>query len=345
MSAEKRRVALVGTGYWGPNIASSFEATGRAEMAWLCDLNPDNLARAAKSRPDVPTTADFDQVLNDATVDSVAVSTPTATHFELAAKALRAGKHVLVEKPITSTSAEAAELTKIAEECGRVLMVGHVFLYNAGIRALKELIDADELGEIYYLSFERTNLGPVRTDVNAMWDLASHDVSIICDLLDAAPDAVSATGQHFLNQEIEDVVFATFAYDDGRKAHVHASWLNPRKVRQLTVVGSKKMVVWNDLNQTNPLQIIDKRVEYPEPGTFYEFRTVCVDGGSNIPQIPVPPPLQEECAHFLDCVESGQTPRSDGSNGETVVRILEAATESLKKDGVTVRCEGGGDGG
>lgn len=340
MTRRLARVALVGTGYWGPNIASSFEATKRAQLAWLCDINPDNLARAATSRPDVPTTDSFARVIADPTVEAVAISTPTATHFSLARQALEAGKHVLVEKPLTSTSAEAAELTRLAAEKGRVLMVGHVFLYNAGIRALKELIDLGEIGDVHYLSFERTNLGPVRTDVNALWDLASHDISIICDLLDAPPDGVSAQGQSFLNPAIEDVVFATFSYADGRQAHVHASWLNPRKVRLLSVVGSKKMVIWNDLDQRAPLQIVDKRVEYPAPGTFYEFKTVCVDGGTVIPQIPVPPPLQEECAHFLDCIETGATPRSDGRNGEVVVRILEAASESLRRGGITIPCGG-----
>ncbi len=342
--SRKLRIALVGIGYWGPNIASSMEATGRAEMAWLCDINPDNLARAAKGRPDVPTTADIKEILNDPSVDAVAVSTPTATHFDIARQVLEAGKHVLVEKPLTATSGEAAELTRLAEAKGLVLMVGHVFLFNAGIRALKDLIDEGEIGDIHYMSFERTNLGPVRTDVNALWDLASHDISILCDLFGAPPDKVSATGQHFLNPEIEDVVFAAFSYADGRTAHIHASWLNPQKVRRLTVVGSRKMVIWNDLEPGQPLQIIDKRVEYPAPGTFYEFKTVCVDGGMVIPSIPVPAPLKEECAHFLDCIESGQKPRTDGENGETVVRLLEAASESIRQGGLTITCSGGADG-
>lgn len=344
MKPRKKRVALVGIGYWGPNVASSLEATGRAELAWLCDTSPDNLARAAKSRPDVALTSDFAQVLADPSVDAIAIATPTATHHALARRALEAGKHVLVEKPLTSTSAEAEDLIAVAEARGLTLMVGHVFLYNAGIRALKDLIDSGEIGEIYYLSFERTNLGPVRTDVNALWDLASHDISILCDLFGALPDTVSAVGQAFLNPSIEDVVFAVFTYADGRRAHVHASWLNPRKVRHLTVVGSQKMVIWNDLDPRAPLQIVDKRVEYPAPGTFYEFKTVCVDGGAIIPQVHVPPPLAEECAHFLDCIDSGARPRSDGRNGRDVVRILEAASESLRRGGATIACSARADG-
>lgn len=338
----KTRIALVGTGHWGPNIAHSMQATGMAEMAWLCDLETDNLARAIMHCPGARTTTDLADILADPDVKAVAVSTPTVTHYHLARQVLEAGKHVLIEKPMTTTVADAESLVQLAESKGLVLMVGHVFMYHAGIRMLKELIDSGEIGDIYYLSFERTNLGPVRTDVNALWDLASHDISILCELMDGPPDSVSAIGQPFLNSSIEDVIFATFNYDDGRKAHVHASWLNPRKIRHLTVVGSRKMVIWDDLDDRAPLQIVDKRVESPAPGTFVEHKTVCVDGGTIIPPLPVPPPLQEECRHFLECVETNATPRSDGKNALMVVRILVAASESLRLNGSTVPCNGAG---
>jgi predicted dehydrogenase len=340
------RVAQIGIGYWGPNVARSLVSTGRADLRWLCDLNADVLAKVAANYPQTRTTADMQDILGDPEVEAVVICTPSVTHHGLARTALEAGKHVLVEKPMTITSAEAEDLVRIAGERKRILMVGHVFQYNLGLRALKTLIDSGELGEIYYMDFERTNLGPVRTDVNALWDLASHDISIVCDLMGRPPDHVSATGKVSLNAGIEDVVFATLSYNGGPYAHIHASWLNPRKVRRLNVIGSKKMAIWDDLDLKAPLQVVDKRVENPAPGhgrdTFLDYKTLCVDGGTYIPEIRLAPPLQEECDHFLRCVAEGSTPRTDGRNGADVVRVLEAATASLRREGVKVPCDRAG---
>jgi predicted dehydrogenase len=334
------RVAQIGVGYWGPNVARSLVSTGKAELRWLCDLNADVLARVAANYPRTRTTTDIRMVLNDPDVQAVAICTPSVTHHDLASQALKAGKHVLVEKPMTTNTKQAEELVRLSEEQSRILMVGHVFQYNLGIRSLKALINSGELGEIYYMDFERTNLGPVRTDVNALWDLASHDISILCDLMGRPPDQVSANGKAALNAGIQDVVFATLSYNAGPYAHMHASWLNPRKVRRLNVIGSKKMAIWDDLDLKSPLQIVDKRVENPAPGldSFLEYKTLCVDGGTFIPEIRLVPPLQEECDHFLHCVATGSTPRTDGRNGADVVRVLEAATESLQRNGVMVPC-------
>jgi len=276
----KIRVALIGIGQWGPNVARSLVVTELAELVWLCDFNKEALAGIANRYPGVRTTTDFSDVLCDPNVDAVAIATPSVTHHALAKRTLVAGKHVLVEKPMTSTLEEAEDLLRIAKARGLVLMVGHVFQYNAAILALKDLIHSGELGEIYYMSFERTNLGPLRTDVNVLWDLVCHDISIICILMGRPPDFVSATGRSFLNSGIEDVIFATFAYAEGPCAHVHASWLSPLKVRQLNVVGREKMAIWDDLDPKAPLKVIDKRVEIPSPGTggdtYLEHKTLCV---------------------------------------------------------------------
>jgi len=326
------QIGLIGTGYWGPNIARSFELTGKATIRWLCDINAAQLAKIASKYPHAKTTSQVDEVLVDETVNVVAISTPASTHFEITRRALGAGKHVLVEKPVTLNSKEALQLIRLAQKKQKVLMVGHVFEYNFTIRALKNLIDSGELGEIYYLNFERTNLGPVRTDVNALWDLAAHDVSIMCYLLDSSPVNVTARGQAFLNGGMEDAVFATFTFANGIIAHVNGSWLNPRKVREIIAVGSKKMAIWNDLDLQSPIRIYDKRIVDPSeiPDTFMAYKTAVVDGGVYIPNIQHNQPLQAECEHFIECVEQGGQPLSDGYSGLRVVLALEAATASIK---------------
>ena len=330
------RIGLIGVGHWGPNIARSMELGGRAEIKWICDLDEQRLARAGERTPRAKLTARVEDMLADPELDAVAISTPVSSHFPLASMAIKAGKHVLVEKPMTATTAEGRELAALADEHGRVLMVGHVFEYNASIRALKRLVDDGELGKVQYMSFVRTNLGPVRTDVNALWDLASHDVSIMTYLLEETPRDVTARGHAWLNQDVEDAVFATFSFATGVLAHVNVSWLNPRKVRRITVVGDRKMAVWDDLDMTRPIQIFDRHVEIgPEaPDNYLDFKTAVVDGGVFIPSIRLNQPLAAECEHFLDCVESGEQPHSGGRSGLRVVAALEAATESMRRDSV-----------
>ncbi len=324
------RVGLVGVGHWGPNVVRSLEGTGRAEVKQICDLNEAALKKIGE-RHAARTTTSFDDLLGDGELDAIAIATPVPTHFKLAKAALEAGKHVLMEKPLTATSEEGRELIRIADERGLVLMVGHVFEYNATIRALKDLINAGELGTIQYMSFSRTNLGPVRTDVNAFWDLASHDVSIMSYFLGEPPMDVTARGQAWLNKDVEDAVFATFGFASGALAHVDVSWLNPRKVRQITVVGDKKMAVWDDLALQHPIQIFDRHVELPDiSDTYLEHKTAVVDGGVFSPSVRLNQPLAEECTHFIDCVENKETPQSDGRNGLQVVLALEAATASMR---------------
>jgi predicted dehydrogenase len=334
------RAALVGTGYWGPNLANSIERTGKAVVHVLCDANPDNLGALARRYPYARATTDFGEVLRDDGVDAVFIATPTATHYELGKRTLEAGKHVLIEKPITTSSPEAAALVQLARERDRVLMVGHVFEYNPAVRAVDDLIKAGELGEIYYMSFERTNLGPVRTDVSALWDLATHDAAIMCDFMSAAPVSVTAKGQSYLNPGIDDVVFATFVFDRGVAAHVHASWLNPNKVRQITVVGSKKMAVCDDLDMRQPVRLYDKRVSLLPlseiTGSFLQHKTLVVDSGAVIPVVHTREPLLNEVDDFFDCIISGKQPRADGVSGWRVVRLMEAADESIARDSIAV---------
>jgi predicted dehydrogenase len=343
LNADMIRIGLIGAGYWGANIAASLEATREAEIAWVCDVEEARANQLAKGRT-ARSTRMLDDVLGDSSISAIAISTPTSTHHMVAKQALNAHKHVLVEKPLTASVAEAIDLIQAARASQRILMVGHVFEYNSTLTAVKQIIKRGELGELYYLSFERTNLGPVRTDVNAMWDLASHDVSIMCDLVGAAPLEVTASGQAFLNRGIEDVVFATFSFANGMKAHVHASWLNPRKVREITVVGSRKMLVWDDLDLQMPVRLFDKRVEglnLTTTGDFFEHKTRLVDGGVFIPTVPMNKPLQAECEHFLECIRTGNRPKSDGESGLRVVCALEGAMRSLKDGCMTVPIEVG----
>jgi predicted dehydrogenase len=334
------QTALVGTGYWGPNLAYAVERTGKAALSWLCDANPKNLSSLARRYPHAKATTDIGEIMDDARVDAVFIATPSATHFELGNQALQAGKHVLIEKPLTTNSREAALLVQLAQERQCVLMVGHVFEYNAAIRTVDDLIKSGDLGEIYYMNFERTNLGPVRTDVGALWDLASHDASIMCDFMSAAPVSVSASGQSYLNPGIEDVVFATFIFDHGTAAHVHASWLNPSKVRQITVVGSKKMAVCDDLDLRQPVRVYDKRISPPPlseiTGSFLQHKTLVIDSGAIIPVVQSREPLLAEVDDFFECILSGKKPRADGVSGWRVVRMMEAADESIACDSVAV---------
>ena len=326
-------IGLIGVGHWGPNLVRSFEQSGRAHVKRVCDLESKRLDLVESRYPGVITTQNLEDVLNDPRVDAIVISTPVHTHFEIAKSALEASKHVMVEKPITSSSAQAYSLIDTAKKMDRTLMVGHVFEYNASILALKKLVTSGELGSVQYMNFVRTNLGPVRTDVNALWDLASHDVSIMSFILEDTPVDVTARGQAYLNPNVEDAVFATFSFSSGVLANVNVSWLNPAKVRQITVVGDKKMAVWDDLDMQRPIQIYDRHVEVPSNvDSYLSYKTAVVDGGVYIPNISLNQPLQAECQHFIECIEKGTTPQSDGWSGLRVVHSLEAATISMQND-------------
>lgn len=340
------RIAVIGVGHWGPNLVRNFDNRDRSRVTWVVDPSPERQALVRSRYPEIRLNADAAPALAADDVDAVVISTPTVTHYRLAKAALAAGKHVLVEKPITTTTAEADELCALARAAGRVLMVGHVFLYNPAVRRVRELIAADHLGTVHYVSMVRTNLGPIRTDVNAAWDLAAHDVSIANFWLAAEPESVSAVGGSWINAGIEDTVFATLRYPREVLVNLHVSWLNPRKTRDVTVVGERRMLTFDDVNLTEPLRVYDKTVsdERSTPAyidTYTSFRSYVRshvrEGDVTIPRVPAGEPLLAECMDFLASIESGRAPLSDGLVGAGVVRVLSAMDRSIRNAGAAER--------
>jgi len=333
------RVAVIGAGHWGPNLIRNFESPPGSTVKVVVDQNTERLRQLRGRFPGLAVSADAGAAFGDPTIDAVVIATPTGTHHALAKAALEAGKHVLVEKPITTDSREAEELVVLAERQRRVLMVGHVFLFNLAVQRVRSYIAAGELGRIYYVSMVRTNLGPIRTDVNAAWDLMSHDISICNYWLGGEPETASAVGGTWLNAGHEDAVFATLRYPNDVLVNVHASWLNPRKARDVTVAGDKRMLTFDDMNMVEPLRLYDKQVtETPGPkpavvDTFASFRASIREGDITIPKISTGEPLRNECEHFLDCVRTGKRPASGGTEGVAVVRALEAIDRSMREHG------------
>jgi len=311
-----------------------FATSERSRLRWLCDLNENTLARHAKTYRETATTVSFEEVLRDPVVDAVAVATPAPTHFTLALQALEAGKHVYVEKPMTLSAADAAVLTHAAERADRRLMVGHLLEYHPAVRYLKQLIEDDRLGDIHYLYAQRVNLGIVRSEENAWWSLAPHDLSIICYLFDAEPVRITLSGQCFLQPDIEDVVFGTLDFADGRLAHVHVSWLDPHKVRKVTIVGTERMATFDDMEAAEKVRLYDKGASMQPSVADYGEAIQVRMGDILIPRIPPSEPLRLEVRHFIDAVLDGTPILSDGHDGERVVRILEAGARSLRRGGV-----------
>ena len=331
---------MVGLGYWGPNLARNLAALPDAKLHTLCDARPERLGQFGKQYPGTKLRSDYAEVLGDLEVDAIVVATPVHTHFDLAAAALRAGKHIMVEKPLAQTSGQCQELIALAEARGLTLMVGHVFLYSAAVQRVKDYITSGELGEIYYVYSQRLNLGIVRQDVNALWNFAPHDLSILCHWLDAAPEWITANGFSYLQPDIEDVVFMTMGFPGGVGANVHISWLDPHKIRRMTVVGSEKMVVYDDVNADAPIMIFDKGVmkklnERPSLGqfdSFGEFQLLTRAGDVLIPKVDSSEPLKVECQHFVDCIRARKRPLTDGYHGLRIVEALEKAHESLTEN-------------
>jgi predicted dehydrogenase len=330
----------VGCGQWGPNHIRNFNQTGRSQVVRCADRDTKRLAAMQRMFPGIEASEDGLALAGADDIDCVVVATPPGSHYPIVSTALDHGKDVLCEKPLCSDSALCADLVERARRNGRILMVGHVFLFNAGIRALRERMESGSLGAIRYLHAARTNLGPIRQDVNAAMDLAAHDVSIFGYLLGSLPDSVSARGQAWLNPGVEDVVFASLRYPNEVLANLHVSWLDPRKVRRITAVGDAGMALWDDIDVTAPLTLYDKMVKRDmDYESFGEFRLRTHEGDVMIPKIHLVEPLREQTTHFLDCVETRSQPLSDGRNGLEVVCVLEAMQESMDQDGapVTVR--------
>lgn len=329
-------VALIGVGHWGPNLVRLLRDNPRSHVRFVVDRDADRLARVEERFGYLPTTTSVEAALGDPGVQAVVIATPTATHHALAKAALEAGKHVLVEKPLATTTQDGRELVELAEQRGLTLMVGHVFLFDAAVLYVKRLVDDGALGDLHYVSMVRTNLGPFRHDVNAAWDLAAHDVSIVNHWLGAVPETVSATAESWINRGIEDIAFATLRYPGNVVAHVHCSWLNPRKVRDYTIVGEQKMVTVDNVSLDEPVRIYDKTVVSPEEeviDSFVAFRSSIREGDMVVPRIGVAEPLRDELEHFLECVQSGTPPRADGTVGLDVVRVLEAVGRSVEARG------------
>jgi predicted dehydrogenase len=338
-------IAVIGAGHWGPNLIRNFHDHPLSEVRWVIERDASRLDAVRARFPGVRTDGEAAAALADPAVDAVVVATPTITHYEMVKAALAAGKHVLVEKPLAADAGHGAELVELGRRAGRVLMVGHVFLYNAAVREVRRYVETGALGRVYYVSMVRTNLGPIRADVNAAWDLASHDIAIANYWLAAEPVSATADGGAWLNQGVEDAVFATLRYPGGVLAHLHASWLHPRKTRDITVVGDRRMLTFDDLSLTEPLRLYDKQVmETPAPpayvDTFASFRASVRDGDITIPKVTAGEPLKAECEHFLACIGSGAPPLTDAASGLAVVRALEAIQRSLRAGGREERVGG-----
>lgn len=336
-------IGVIGAGHWGPHLIRNFNDHLSSQVLWVSEMDERRRKAIAERFPSVSVTSELEDVLGDTRVDAVVVATPTSTHAPIVSQALEAGKHVLVEKPITHTLDEAVRLCDLAESMDRVLMVGHVFLFNPAFRAAKGYIDEGLLGDIKYLSMTRTNLGPVRTDVNAAWDLASHDISIANYWLEAMPTKVTATGGSWLNEGVEDVVFATLTYPKGVLVHIEASWLNPRKRRLISVVGAERMLTVDDMELNEPIRIYDKGVvgvgDTDLVDTFAAFRSQIREGEVRIPHVTGGEPLRSECEEFLNRVAGGGETISNGRDGARIVAVLTAIDASVAQGGEAVPVE------
>ncbi len=339
-ASQNVRVGVIGCGYWGPKLARNFNDLPDATLDMVSDLREDRLEEIQALYPSVTVTRNYKDLL-EANLDAIVIATPVNTHYPLAKEALYAGKNVLIEKPITSHSDHAKDLIEIARKQNRVLMVGHTFEYNPAVEAVREIVQSGELGDIYYLNATRVNLGLLQPDINVMWDLAPHDISIIRFVLDQDPIKVSARGATFVNKirKLHEVAYVNMHFPNGVMANLQLSWLDPVKQRALTIVGSKKMLVYDDIAEDKVI-IFDKGVEVPAYSiTEEQFRASYRHGDETIYPIKWSEPLRAECNHFVQCIQNGATPRSDGVDGLKVLKILETAQRSLLNGGVELKVE------
>jgi predicted dehydrogenase len=332
------RLAVVGVGAWGVNHVRAFARLKGVEVAAICDSSAEARTKALAIAPRARAESEYSAILDDPSIDAVVLATPAVAHAAQARAALAAGKHVLVEKPLALSGADAESVVVAAKEHGKVLLVGHLMLYHPAFERLRQMVRSGELGTVYYLYALRVNLGRVRRDENALWSLAPHDISMILSLLDEKPSSVSARGGSYLQKGIEDVVFVSIRFPSGLIAQIQLSWLDPRKERRLTVVGSKKMVELDDAHPTEKLRVYDKGYDRPPSFTEYAEFLAIRNGDIHIPMVSMAEPLDLECRHFIDCIVNGKQPLTDGPSALTVVQVLEAATKSLAADGAPVSC-------
>ena len=331
------KVGVVGCGYWGPNLIRNFRALPDCSLKVMCDLNQDRLKHLRTLYPEVEASTDFNHMLNGSGLDAVVIATAVRFHYTMAKAALLAGKHTFIEKPMAASAKECEELVEIAQQKGLVLMIGHTFLYSPAVRKIKELVEWGDLGEIRYICARRLNLGLYQKDINVAWDLAPHDISIILHIMEENPVSVNCRGSAHITPGIEDVTSMWLNFSNDRTAMIHSSWLDPRKTREMTIVGSKRMIVYDDIAAIEKIKIYDARVERPPHyDTFGDFHYSYHYGDMHVPYIRQEEPLRSECQHFLDCVKEGISPLTDGKRGLELVRILEASSQSLKQGGAPV---------
>jgi predicted dehydrogenase len=334
------KLGVVGCGYWGPNLIRNFRSLQDCSLKMMCDLSEDRLKHLGSLYPDVKGETDFNHMLNGAGLDAVVIATSVRLHFPMAKAALLAGKHTFIEKPMAASSEQCEELIEIARAKGLILMVGHTFLYSPAVTKIKEIVDMGDLGDIRYISARRLNLGLFQKDINVAWDLAPHDISIILHVMGETPVTVNCRGSAHVTPGIEDVTSMTLTFGTDKSAIIHSSWLDPRKIREMTIVGSKRMIVYDDVAQLEKIRIFDVRVERPPHyDTFAEFHYAYHYGDVYVPYIKQEEPLKTECQHFLDCIRENKAPLSNGAQGLEMVRILEASSLSLKQHGSAVRLD------
>lgn len=333
-------VGVVGCGYWGPNLIRNFRSLPDCRMTTVCDVNAERLQHMRALYPEVETQTSYENLLNDTTLDAIAIATALRHHYPMAKSSILAGKHTFIEKPFAASVAQCEELIALARQKGVVLMVGHTFLYSPAIRKIKQIVDNGDIGDIRYISARRLNLGLFQKDINVAWDLAPHDLSIILHIMEETPLSINCRGAAHITPGVEDVTSMNLAFSNEKSAVIQSSWLDPKKVREMTIVGSERMIVYDDVAPQEKIKIFDVRVERPPHyDTFAEFHYAYHYGDMYSPYIKQDEPLKSECQHFLDCIRTGQTPMTDGAKGLEVVRILEASSASLKQQGAPIRLD------
>jgi len=331
------KIGVVGCGYWGPNLVRNFGSLAACKLKTVCDVSQERLDHVTSLYPGVKGEPDFRRMIEGRDVDAVAIATAVKHHHAMAKASLLAGKHTLIEKPMASSSAECEELQEIARAKGLVLMVGHTFLYSQAVRRIKEIVDCGDIGEIRYIAARRLNLGLYQKDINVAWDLAPHDISIILYIMGEPPVSVDCRGSAHITPGVEDVTLMHLTFSKNRSAVIHSSWLDPRKTREMTIVGSKRMIVYDDVTPLEKIRIFDARVERPPHyDTFAEFQYAYHYGDTYSPHIKQEEPLKTECSHFLECIQTGATPLTSAVCGLNVVKILEASSKSLRQEGSPV---------
>lgn len=331
------KIAVIGFGYWGPNLARNWNQTPKAELKYICDIKPDRLLAAKTNYPYVNTVEDYFDVLNDETIDAVNIATPIKTHYEIAKNALLAGKHVLVEKPLTASSIEMEELISLAQKTQKTLMVGHTFLFSPPVLKVKEYINANKLGDLDFIQLTRINLGRVKHDYNVIWDLAPHDFSILEYWLGKMPESIQVVGKASTFEGVCDVAFINLRYPNDILVNVHLSWISPIKLRQSYIVGKKEMVIYDDTHPTEKVKLFDMGVDVVEnPRTFGEFQLTYRTGDIHVPKLKNAEPLRDEVEHFVECIENNSMPRTSPEHALRIIKMIEAAQESLRRGGEIV---------